>query len=140
MKKIFLLSLLASVTLFASAQTSSSITYLGKKVLKNATENPEKNIIKIQRKSLNKPGNFIISFNNYDTAYKRTVMVDDANRQGIKNFEEINKPLTISNKELKKLLTGRNKIVIYYSKIPSDPSKAAIVRMRPIHICTVIVI
>lgn len=140
MKKIFLLSLLASVTLFASAQTSSSITYLGKKVLKNATENPEKNIIKIQRKSLNKPGNFIISFNNYDTAYKRTVMVDDANRQGIKNFEEINKPLTISNKELKKLLTGRNKIVIHYSKIPSDPSKAAIVRMRPIHICTVVVI
>jgi hypothetical protein len=140
MKKFILVSLLSAVALISNAQTKCSVSVFGKKALNNAEENVAKNIIKIEKKLLKKSGNFIISFNNYDTAYKRTVMINDAEGQGIINFEDVNKPITISSKQLKTILNGKNKILFYYTKIPSDPSKAAIVRMRPIHICTVLVI
>jgi hypothetical protein len=140
MKKIILITLLVSIAFLADGQTKCSVSFLGKKVLNNKEENVAKNVIKIKKELLKKPGNFIISFNKYDTAYKRTVMINNADGQGIINFEDVNKPVIISTKQLKTILNGKNKIIVYYIKIPSDPSKAAIVRMRPIHICTIVVI
>ncbi|MEQ1677694.1 MAG: hypothetical protein ABL876_13380 [Chitinophagaceae bacterium] len=87
---------------------------------------------------MKKPGNITISFAKKDTASVITIMADDANRSGLKSWENVSQKITITSAELKELFTGRSKIVFYYTAIPRDPEKAAIVRMRPIHLCTVV--
>ncbi len=138
MKKAILLTSLLFTFLTMQAQTKWSISLSGKVVLKNRTEDPEKNILKIKRPGLKKPGNITISFAKKDTASVITIMADDANRSGLKSWENVSQKITITSAELKELYTGRSKIVFYYTAIPRDPEKAALVRMRPIHLFTVV--
>ncbi len=129
---VFLLSLVA-----AQAQTRWTVSCSGKAVLKNVEEDPQKNTLRIKRSSLSKTGNITIAFASYDTSVIRTVMADDSTRVGLKSWEDVKKPLAISNADLKVLLTGRNRIDIYFTEIPRDPKKAALVRVRPVHLCTI---
>ncbi|MBL7746903.1 MAG: hypothetical protein JNM19_05710 [Chitinophagaceae bacterium] len=138
MKKLFLLTGLLFTLTTMQAQTKWTVSCTGKAVLKNVTEDTEKNILKIKRSSLSKTGNISIAFDKKDTAAIRTIMADDTNRSGLKNWEDVTKPVTITNAELQELFTGRNRIELYYTEIPRDPAKAALVRVRPVHLCSVI--
>lgn len=137
MKKIFFLGLLLSAFFISGAQTSWSVSCSGKPILKNASEAPQKNVLSIKRSSLKKSGNITISFDKADSTSIRTLMADDSNRSGIKSWEDVTKPVVITNAELKQLFTGRNTIHFYFTEIPRDPAKAALVRVRPVHLCTV---
>ena len=137
MKRILLAAAFLLFLVASQAQTRWTVSCNGKAVLKNVSEGPQKNTFRIKRSSLSKTGNITITFASYDTSVIRTVMADDSSRVGLKSWEEVNKPLVISNADLKVLLTGRNRIDLYVTQIPRDPEKAALVRMRPIHLCTI---
>lgn len=138
MKRYLLLSILSFAGLVSTAQLNWNISYQKKDMLKKVTENPAKNLVNIPKKSLKKSGSFIISFNNPDTAYNYTLMVDDDNHSGIKSWDNMIKSVTITTSELSSIFQNNTKIHFYYTAIPKDPAKAAVVRMRPVHVCTLI--
>ena len=123
---------------FGFSQESWDITFAKKTLLKKAAENPEKNSVKISRTSLTTKNKFILKLNDVDTAYNITIEVTSEDGTGQQSWKYTGKQLTISGATLKKLLTGRNKIKFQYMAIPKDPNLAAVVRIRPVHICTVV--
>jgi hypothetical protein len=138
MKKNIILLLLACSSLLLNAQMNWNIKYQKKDLLKNVSEDAAKNLVTITKASLKKSGSFTIAFNKPDTSNTYTLMVDDDNRSGIKSWDNVTKSVAITTAELKTLLLNRGKIHFYYTAIPKDPAKAAIVRMRPIHVCTLL--
>jgi hypothetical protein len=138
MKKIILLLFFTGAAFMVNAQMNWNVSYRNKAVFKKITENVAKNNFTIAKSNLSKPGSLILTLNSADTAYNITLMADDENRSGIKSWENITRPVTISNADLKGLFADKKTIHFYYTSIPKDPEKAMLVRMRPVHICTVV--
>ncbi|MEI2740727.1 MAG: hypothetical protein V9F01_18275 [Chitinophagaceae bacterium] len=137
MKKIIYLVVLSFITTMAGAQQNWDVCVQKKPVLKKVEENKEKNVVTIKRTSLGNKTSLTIKFNDADTANNITLMVDKEAGGGLTSWEFTGKPITISGKELKKLFTGENKLIFTYSAIPKDPNLAMLVRVRPVHVCTV---
>lgn len=134
--------MLAAAFLFAGslhAQQRWTVSYQKKIKLKSVEEDPENNTIRIKRSRLSAAGDLIITFAINDGTVNRTVMADDSSRSGIKNWENVNKKLSIKAAELQKLFQSRDKILFYFTEIPKDPEKAAVVRMRPVHLFTLVI-
>ncbi len=138
MKKIIFLFIASLFSLAIYAQQSWTVSHQKKTMLKNVEEDTEANIIKIRKSTLSLSGCLTISFKVNDGTVIRTLMADDSSRVGIKSWENVKKTISITNADLKKLFNGRNKIVLYFTEIPKDPAKAAVVRMRPLHLCTLV--
>ena len=68
---------------------------------------------------------------------RRTIMVDDSAGSGIKNWEEVKRQWQITTAELKQILQKSGDISFYFTEIPRDIDKAMLVRIRPVHLCTV---
>lgn len=134
MKKWFAISLLLFTGILAEAQQSWTVQYQQKTVLKKTAENPEKNIIRIKKSSLLKPGNLVISFTIHDGTVNRTLMADDSSRSGIKSWENVKKSIAVSTSTLKTLFKERSTLIFSVTEIPKDPAKAAVVRMRPVEL------
>lgn len=139
MNKFLIITLMALLPVLGFSQQSWDVTFAKKTLLKKAAENPVKNTVSVSRTSLIAKNKFILKLNNADTAYNITIEATDENGSGQQNWECTGKPLTISGADLKKLFTGRSKIKFQYMAIPKDPALAAVVRIRPVHICTVAV-
>ena len=133
---ILFLALLFSVST-GNAQYKWCVSMLGKTKLKNVEENREGNVVMVTTAELNKPGWFEIKFNKYDTAMRRTVFVNDASGSSMQNWEEVKKSWKISTNELKKLLEKGGNLSFYFTEIPRDINKAMLVKVRPLHLCTV---
>lgn len=77
--------------------------------------------------------------------WKRTLMINDSTGAGILELPELTKTkkdktgiwYTITGKQLNEILKRHKKVRIYYRSIPSDPAKAALVKIRPVFICAV---
>lgn len=136
MKKILFLLALVFSTAILSAQQQWTVCYRGKTCLKNGEEDPAGNLIKITKAGLAKKGDLTIRFKTDDGTVYRHLMADDQNRSGIKGWENIGTSFSISTAELKKLFNGRTKVLFYFTEIPKDPEKAALVRVRPVHLFT----
>ena len=136
MKKILFLLVLVFSTGLLSAQQQWTVCFRGKTCLKNAEEDPAANIIKISPASLSKKGDLTIRFAEDDGTVFRNLMADDSNRSGIKGWDNIGTGISIPTAELKKLFAGRKKVLFYFTEIPKDPEKAALVRVRPVHLFT----
>lgn len=115
-----------------------TISYQGKDLLKKKTENVEKNTITLSKSKLAKAGSLKISFNQIDTASNITLLVNNENNSGLRSWDSVTKSITISNAELKRLFLDKKKIIFYYTAIPKDPQKAMVVRIRPVHVCTLL--
>ncbi len=137
MKKILSLSLLLLITIMADAQQSWDVAVQKKTVLKKAEENSEKNIVKIKKSSLGKKTPLTIKFNDADTANNITLMADKETGGGLASWVFTGKPITISGEELKKLFAGENKLIFTYTAIPKDLNTAMVLRIRPVHMCSV---
>ena len=121
------------------AQEKWCVSLNGIQKLKNVSENREENRIEIDAGVLSKPGQLEIKFNRYDTAMKRSIMVDDATG-GIQSLQEIKKIFRIKTAALAKLFENRKELSIYYTEIPRDINKAMAIRVRPVHVCTLILL
>ena len=138
MKKTLVFALigcLLSVTV--QSQNTWCISQNGKTLLRNVSEQREKNQVTISQLDLKKTGYFQIKFSWVDTSVFRTILVDDASGSGIRNWEGVNRSWRISNLELSKLFEGRDQLKFYYTEIPRDVNKAMVIRIRPVHLCTV---
>jgi hypothetical protein len=138
MNKFLIIAFMSLLPAIGLSQESWDITFAKKTLLKKTAENPEKNIVKISRTSLTTKNKFVLKLNDIDTAYYITIEATTEDGSGQQSWKYTGKSLIISGSNLKKLLTGRNKIKFQYMAIPKDPDLAAVVRLRPIHICTVV--
>jgi hypothetical protein len=147
MKKYLLIVLAIIITMSAGAQPAWTIKHNNKALLTVKAENESKNIIKIKKTDLNKQGNLSISYIKTlaDSIWNRSLTLADSSGNMIgenmeafiskNNPQLINFPL--SNTKFKELLLKHKKLKIYTIAIPSDPAKAAAVRVRRVHICTI---
>jgi hypothetical protein len=145
MKKLFLLCslLFAALITFAqkqgaSAEASWKVT-LGKKVLLRATgEDEAANVITIKRSDLKKKGNFVLNYtpdSEERTGWNRSITVYGANDTELQQHK--GNTVTLSNYALAQLVKDKQQITIYTMAIPSDKKKAALVRVRRVHLVTI---
>lgn len=82
-------------------------------------------------------GSFHINFNRSDTSMRRTVFVDGAGDSGIQNWEEVKRRWQLPITDLRKLIEKGGDLSFYYTEIPRDINKAMVIKVRPVHLCTV---
>lgn len=110
-------------------------------------EDKEKNIVSVPGSMLAKKVSLVLGYKPAadEKEWKRTLLINDSTGAGIIELPELTKTkkdktgiwYTITTKQLKEILLRHKKITIHYTSIPSDPAKAALVRVRPVFICTV---
>ena len=142
MKNIFSLIALPLVIFSFGTQNGVSwkVTFGNKKLLVATQENQNKNIVFISAADLNKPGRyFTLSYREMNAVskkngWKRSIIIfDESDNQLIKKDSSA---IRLSTAELKKLFNERKQIKLFTISIPSDPSRAALVRIRRVHLCT----
>jgi hypothetical protein len=136
LKTFLLFTMIASASV--EAQPDSWTVSLNKKVLLSANkESEQENIAAIKKSDIDKIGELEIVYNeaNPNTAWKRTIGIFDENDKPLFEKAEILQ-IKISTADLRKLVDGKTKIKIYTWAIPKDPAKAAAIRIRRVHLCT----
>ena len=140
MKQLFSISFLACLFAFSNIQSDTWKVYFNKQLLVSASdENQTKNIASISRSDLDKTGELIVNYEegNPNNEWKRTIAIVDENNNSLFEKSEINK-IQVSNSDLKKMVGDNKKILIYTWAIPKDPAKAALIRVRRVHLCTIL--
>lgn len=106
-------------------------------VLRSNTEDIETNVKTIPAKDLfAEDGLKIVYTEAPDAALNRSFIIMNEGRQELLRIEK--KDTVISGSALQKAVGSNRTIVIYSLAIPSDPALAATVRVRPVHLCTLI--
>jgi hypothetical protein len=146
--KLFLLfaALLFSIAVFAQkrgvpAEASWKVTLGSKTLLKASAEDETANVITVRRADLKKKGNFILAYtpgSDESTGWNRTITVYGENDTELQQHK--GNKLTLSNYALATLLKDKQQVKIYTMAIPSDKRKAALVRVRRVHLVTVNVV
>lgn len=137
MKNIVLVLTALVFVALTQAQDSWTISYGKKTMLKKVTENRQKNIVNISQASLKTNAKLTIQLFGADTANNVTLMANLDNGNNVKEWEYSGKLLSIPADELKTLFGKNSKLEFFYRSIPKDPAIAAVVRIRPVHICNV---
>lgn len=137
MKKIILTILTFTFLTMAEAQESWTICYGKKSLLKKVSEDKEKNSFTINKSSLSGNSKLTIQLHAVDTANYITLMANLDNGNNVKEWEYNSKTFRITAGELKTLFGSESKLHFYYRSLPKDPEKAAVVRIRPVHVCTI---
>jgi hypothetical protein len=137
----FLLVLSISImSLTANAQNGNNctISHNNKKMLTVAKEDAVKNKITIKAVDLKKTGSLVIAFpvSKTKSEWKRSIMIYDTTDNVLLTKEDVT-GLTLKNTELIILLADKKQFSLFTTSIPRDPKKAAAVRVRRVHLCTV---
>jgi hypothetical protein len=146
MKKIFLLTSFCFAYLLSHAQEVKSDSWtikLNKKVILDAFKyNETANTRTIKLSDLAKNGFLEIIYHSADTAqakaWKRSFLfMDENDKELLRKDSTIN--VKISDTQLKKLLGDKKKISIYTIALPMNLEMAARIRVRRLHLCTLII-
>ncbi len=131
---LFLLSLIGTTVL---AQDEWKI-YLDKKVLLgSSTEDEEKNVITILPENL-RSKKFIASYQEKPKQkdWQRSILIyDEKNKELVK---QSGNKLELNVSKLNALLNNSKTLKIYTISLPKDPRKQAQVRVRRVHLCTLV--
>ena len=137
MKALLLfLTLAVSTSLFA--QTDSWKLSHNGKVKLEASEESEKNRVEIKAAELNKKGLLSIAFKEGTPQkdWQRQIMVFDPSDNELVNTKA--SLVKLSNTELKKFFGKSKTLMVYTMSLPKDPALAATVRVRRVHLCTLV--
>ena len=137
MKKLILTILAFTFLSMAQSQENWTICYGKKSILKKVAENKEKNSFTINKSSITGNAKLTIQFHAVDTANNITLMANLDNGNNVKEWDYTGKTFSITASELKTFIGPNKKLEFYYRSIPKDPEKAAVVRIRPVHVCTI---
>ena len=137
MKKLIFTVLSLAFFTMVQSQESWTIGYGKKTVLKKVTEDRVKNSFTLSKSSVSGNSKLTIQLHAVDTANNITLMANLDNGNTVKEWEYSDKTLSIPAGELKTLFGTESKLYFYYRSLPKDPEKAAVVRIRPVHVCTV---
>jgi hypothetical protein len=141
--KIIFTILFAALFTSSNAQPVISISHNGKLKLTVKKEDEKKNHFVIHRADLKKAGSLTISIAR-DKNYIEKIMIEGLDGGDVTPTQapgKMNKQLFMIGNRI--LMGGTNtskEIKIMNYRIPSDPAKAALVRMRPILVCTITII
>jgi hypothetical protein len=136
--KIFFAFLLSLIGTLALAQDSWKICLDKKTLLKTSTEDEKKNFVEISSTDLKKAKALIINYNepSQQKGWERTISVYNVDDQELKI--QTGKKLSLKVAELKNLLNQYKEIKIYTLNSPTDPKMKMQVRLRRIHLCTLV--
>jgi len=136
--KLFFVFLLSFIGFSAFAQDSWKLCLDKNVLLSTSTEDQEKNIVKISLSELNKHKTFTVSYkeNAPQKGWNRTITLYDEKDNELK--KQASKKFAIKTSELKTLLNEYKTINIYTINLPTDPKLKAQVRIRRVHLCTLV--
>lgn len=137
MKPIFLF-FLAFISLNVMAQNSSwKITHNNKQVLKASVEDESKNVITISASELKKSGQLCVVYTDKQKqkGWKREIALFDENDTEL--LRHSGETLKVNNLKLNLLANKAKTIKIYTWSLPTDPAKAAVIRIRRVHVATI---
>ncbi len=119
------------------AQDSWKLVHNGKVVLESKVEDPQKNSFPIRIPSFNKAGLLTVVYTETPKLkdWKRTVIIVDENDNELLRKE--GKTVNIQNEELRSFFKKAKAIEVYTMSLPADPEKAALVRVRRVHLATI---
>jgi hypothetical protein len=126
------------ISLGAVAQNSWKVLLNDKAVLNSSTENEEKNFVLIKKDDLKKKKDFSIFYSekNKKNNWQRIIALYDENDQEL--FQQEGAKLKIPNASLQSYFKKAKKINIYTWALPTDPKLKAAIRIRRVHLCTLI--
>jgi hypothetical protein len=136
--KILFAFLLSLVGASAIAQDNWKVCF-DKKVLLNAsTEDEQKNVIEITQADMKKSKSFVVSYkeSSPQKGWERTIIIYDGKDSELK--KQTGEKLYLKTSELKLLLDRSKTIKIYTLNSPTDPKMKSQVRLRRVHLCTLI--
>jgi len=136
--KIFFAFLLICIGTSAFTQDSWKICLDKKTLLQASTEDEKKNTLKISSADLRKGKTFTVNYtqSSQQKGWERTISVYDAQDQELKI--QTGKKLSLKVSELKRLLDQYKEIKIYTLNSPTDPKVKMHVRLRRVHLCTLV--
>lgn len=136
--KILFAFLLSFTGLSAIAQDHWKVC-LDKKILLNTSiEDAQKNVIKFSSVDLKKSKIFVVNYNEAASqkGWERTISVYDEKDNELK--KQAGKKFTLKTSALKTLLDKYKTIKIYTINFPTDPKMKSQVRLRRVHLCTLV--
>jgi len=136
MKMLFAIVL----SLFGSLvqQDSWKLSLDKKRLLEASTENEQKNIVSVTVSELKKSKLLEINYTQaaFEKGWERTISVYDENDQELKTAK--GNRLTLKTSAVRSLL-GQHKAIKFYTLYsPTDPKMKAAVRLRRVHLFTVV--
>lgn len=136
--KIFFAFLLSFIGISAIAQDSWKVCLDKKVLLKASTEDEEKNVVRISSTNLKKAKTFVVSYNEVapQKGWERTITAYD--KKDNEFIKQNGKKFTLKTPELKNLLDKYKTIKIYTINSPTDPKMKSQVRLRRVHLCTLV--
>lgn len=137
--KAALLFLLSFLTTSAFGQDHWKITHGGKLRLTSSRENETGNVVNLKSTDLKKSGFLILSYKEKtpQADWERIITLFDP--QDNELLRHTGPLLKISNSELQSLFQKTKTIKIYSWSLPKDPELAARIRVRRVHLATVVI-
>ena len=136
--KILYALLLSFTSISAIAQDSWKVCLDKKVLLSTPLEDAEKNVIKISSADLKKAKTFILSYKEAapQKDWERTITTYDEKDNELK--KQTGKKFVLKIAEFKALLEKYKIIKIYTINSPTDPKLKSQVRLRRVHLCTLV--
>ena len=136
MKFVFIF-LLGFVGFTAVAQDRWKVCFDKKVVLNVSAEDEEKNIVKVSPAHL-KSKTFVVNYAapTSQKGWERTIMLFDEKDQELK--KQKGKKFSLKTSELKTLLNKYKTVKVYTINSPTDPKVKMQVRLRRVHLCTLV--
>ena len=121
----------------ALAQDSWKIKHNGKLLLESKEEEVEKNAFSIRIPAFSKTGALLIDYieKPQQKEWKRTMIIVDENDSEV--LRKQGRTVSIQNEVLRSLFKKVKILKVYTMSLPADPAKAALVRVRRVHLATV---
>jgi hypothetical protein len=136
--KILFAFLLSCIGASAIAQDSWKVCLDKKVLLSTSTEDAEKNVIKISPSGLKKNKSFIIAYKETSPqkGWERTISIYDEKDNEL--TKQTGNRFVSKVSELKTLLDQYKILKVYTINSPTDPKMKAQVRLRRVHLCTLV--
>ena len=133
--------LLIATMLFSSAaftQDTWKVSHNGKLKLESSEESTEKNIVEIKSADFSKKSFLQIAYKESTPQkdWKREIMIYDPSDNELSRQK--GSRLKIQNSSLRNLFKKSKTLMVYTMALPSDPAQAALVRVRRVHLCTLV--
>jgi hypothetical protein len=136
--KIFFAFLLSLIGTVAFTQDSWKICLDKKTLLTALAEDEQKNTIQISSAELKKGKNLVVTYKeqSQQKGWERTLFVFNENDKELKT--QVGKKLSLKVSDLKTWLNQNKEVKIYTLNSPTDPKMKAQVRLRRVHLCTLV--
>ena len=138
MKIFYLFALSFFISAAAGAQNSWKICLDSKVLLSTSVENEEKNVVKMKAAALKKYKSFFVQYKQAEETkdWERTITIYDPEDAVLKSQK--GSAFKISIAALQQLFKKSKTLEIYTWALPKDPKLAATVRVRRVHLGTLV--